>query len=94
MRRGARGLWRCAGAAHPPARRAPSLAGWLTWRSPRCPAMAAVDAHGDVLFPLPLAHRQMASSPILPHIAQVQRPAHAWPLTPACLSSQPHATQP
>ena len=31
----------------------------------------AVDAHGEVLHPLPAAHRQMASPACLPHIAQV-----------------------
>jgi DnaJ family protein C protein 13 len=31
----------------------------------------AVDAHGEVLFPLPLAHRLMASPACLPHLAQV-----------------------
>jgi hypothetical protein len=32
----------------------------------------AVDGHtGEALFPLPLAHRQMASPACLPHIAQV-----------------------
>jgi hypothetical protein len=31
----------------------------------------AVDAHGEVLHPLPAAHRQMTSPACLPHIAQV-----------------------
>ena len=34
--------------------------------------LASVDAHGEVLHPLPLAHRQMASPACLPHIAQVE----------------------
>lgn len=32
----------------------------------------AVDARGEVLHPLPLAHRQMASGACLPHIAQAR----------------------
>lgn len=38
-----------------------------------CLLLVAVDAAGEVLHPLPLAHRLMASSGCLPHIAQASR---------------------
>ena len=47
-------------------------------------AQAAVDAHGQPLLPLPVAHRHVASLRCLPHIVQVGRyfvravPAFLW----------------
>ena len=37
-------------------------------------AQAAVDAQGQPLLPLPVAHRHIASQRCLPHIVQVGRP--------------------
>ena len=46
-------------------------------------AQAAVDAQGQPLLPLPVAHRHIASLRCLPHIVQVRRHRmHAVPSNP------------
>ena len=42
------------------------------------PATAGEERCGAPLFPLPLAHRQMAAPRCLPHIAQVCVCVYAW----------------